>query len=282
MKRALDFGFSCTDREVMNEGWLDGSTSVVMAVTSRYIMVANAGDSRAVLMDGNKAVALSCDHKPSRPDEQRRIEKAGGFVMHLGVPRVNGVLAVSRALGDAELKALVPSQAEYRTVPRSNTHKFAALATDGVWDVLSNQEVVDMIAESWDEEGHGARRVCHEAYNRGSFDNICIMVLDLSANASGLPAMYERGADDAISSEEEDVDDAPFDDSNDESTSLTTLSDNPMSENEDQLAPGVSRTPKKKNAAPSQNRWTPEWEGDDAEGEAEESAEDSDAQEKVA
>jgi len=42
----------------MNEGWLDGSTSVVMAVTSRYIMVANAGDSRAVLMDGNKV----CSH----------------------------------------------------------------------------------------------------------------------------------------------------------------------------------------------------------------------------
>ena len=44
--------------QVMNEGWMDGSTSVVMAVTSRYIMVANAGDSRAVLMDGDK-VALS-------------------------------------------------------------------------------------------------------------------------------------------------------------------------------------------------------------------------------
>ena len=129
---------------------MDGSTSVVMAVTSRYIMVANAGDSRAVLMDGDKvalsvclpaclclvclclyvahsrtvvhvniqAVSLSCDHKPSRPDEMKRIEKSGGFVMHLGVPRVNGVLAVSRALGDAELKHLVPSQPEYRTLSR--------------------------------------------------------------------------------------------------------------------------------------------------------------------
>ena len=45
-------------------------------------------------MDGNKAVPLSSDHKPSRPDEARRIERAGGFVMQLGVPRVNGVLAV--------------------------------------------------------------------------------------------------------------------------------------------------------------------------------------------
>ena len=65
-----------------------------------------------------QAVPLSCDHKPSRPDEMKRIEKSGGFVMHLGVPRVNGVLAVSRALGDAELKHLVPSQPEYRTLSR--------------------------------------------------------------------------------------------------------------------------------------------------------------------
>ena len=199
LKRALDFGFSCTDREVMNEGWLDGSTSVVMAVTSRYIMVANAGDSRAVLMDGDKAVALSNDHKPSRPDEMKRIEKAGGFVMHLGVPRVNGVLAVSRALGDAELKPFVPSQPEYRTVARTPSQRFAALATDGVWDVMSNQEVMDMISDAWLEEGHGAQRVALEAFNRGSFDNICILVLDLSPTAPGIPPLCPPSPDDTAS-----------------------------------------------------------------------------------
>jgi len=222
-------------------------------------MVANAGDSRAVLMDGDKAVPLSCDHKPSRPDEMRRIEKAGGFVMHLGVPRVNGVLAVSRALGDAELKSLVPAQAEYRTVARSPTHKFAALATDGVWDVLSNQEVMDLIAAAWDEEGHGARHVANEAYNRGSFDNICIMILDLSPNAVGLAPMDQGCGDD--SSDFEDVDDAPLDDSNDESTSVSTLSEMVSSENEDKLAAGVSRP----HRGPSQDRWKPEWEGENEE-----------------
>ena len=74
--------------------------------------------SRTVVHVNIQAVPLSCDHKPSRPDEMKRIEKSGGFVMHLGVPRVNGVLAVSRALGDAELKHLVPSQPEYRTLSR--------------------------------------------------------------------------------------------------------------------------------------------------------------------
>eukprot|EP00802_Teleaulax_amphioxeia_P021873 Tamp_22264.p1 GENE.Tamp_22264~~Tamp_22264.p1 ORF type:complete len:284 (-),score=33.99 Tamp_22264:235-1086(-) len=259
-QRALDFGFSCTDREVMNEGWLDGSTSVVLAVTSRYIMVANAGDSRAVLMDGNTAVPLSCDHKPSRPDEMRRIEKAGGFVMQLGVPRVNGVLAVSRALGDAELKQLVPAQPEYRTIARSVTHRFAALATDGVWDVMTNQEVMDLIADNWHQEGHGARVVALEAYNRGSFDNICILILDLSPTAAGLPQIHVSSPSDTdASSSEFDRDDAPIEDSQEESTPLTTLSEG-SAEDEGRMD-GVRKERTDKYAEPGgTNVWQPEWE----------------------
>jgi len=74
-------------------------------ITDSEIIVANAGDSRAVLAykDGDKIVAkeLSMDHKPELPEEKARIEKAGGYVED---NRVNGILNLSRSVGDLEYK----------------------------------------------------------------------------------------------------------------------------------------------------------------------------------
>ncbi|XP_044505921.1 probable protein phosphatase 2C 75 isoform X3 [Mangifera indica] len=77
---------------------LCGSTAVVAVLTSEYIVVANCGDSRAVLCRGGRAIPLSCDHKPDRQDELARIEAAGGRVIFLNGARVEGILAMSRAL----------------------------------------------------------------------------------------------------------------------------------------------------------------------------------------
>jgi serine/threonine protein phosphatase PrpC len=74
-------------------------------VTKDKIIVANAGDSRAVLakLVNNEltAIDLSIDHKPDLDDERNRIEECGGYV---DMNRVNGVLALSRAIGDHEYK----------------------------------------------------------------------------------------------------------------------------------------------------------------------------------
>ncbi|XWS74080.1 hypothetical protein CRYUN_Cryun02cG0184800 [Craigia yunnanensis] len=76
-----------------------GSTAVVAIVTPDKIVVANCGDSRAVLCRKGKPVPLSSDHKPDRPDELNRIQEAGGRVIYWDGPRVLGVLAMSRAIG---------------------------------------------------------------------------------------------------------------------------------------------------------------------------------------
>lgn len=75
-----------------------GTTAVCALVhhESGRIFVANVGDSRCVLSSNGKAIAMSRDHKPDRPDEADRIRKAGGFVIH---NRVMGGLAISRAIG---------------------------------------------------------------------------------------------------------------------------------------------------------------------------------------
>ncbi|CAL8131340.1 unnamed protein product [Prunus armeniaca] len=76
-----------------------GSTAVVALVCSSHIIVANCGDSRAVLCRGKQAIALSVDHKPNREDEYARIEAAGGKVIQWNGHRVFGVLAMSRSIG---------------------------------------------------------------------------------------------------------------------------------------------------------------------------------------
>ncbi|XWS20112.1 hypothetical protein CRYUN_Cryun31cG0072600 [Craigia yunnanensis] len=76
-----------------------GSTAVVALVCSSHIVVANCGDSRAVLCRGKEAMALSIDHKPNRDDEFARIEASGGKVIQWNGHRVFGVLAMSRSIG---------------------------------------------------------------------------------------------------------------------------------------------------------------------------------------
>ena len=87
-------------KEASQNEWMDGSTAIILALSSSEVIVANLGDSRAVLgvvVQGNLGatvvdpVALSRDHKPDDPDELQRIEDAGGLVLERygsGVPRV--------------------------------------------------------------------------------------------------------------------------------------------------------------------------------------------------
>lgn len=80
-----------------------GCTCCVAIITKNEVYVANAGDTRCVIASKGKAKDLSIDHKPDLPSEKRRIQRAGGFVEE---GRVNGIIAISRAIGDWEYKNL--------------------------------------------------------------------------------------------------------------------------------------------------------------------------------
>uniref|UniRef100_A0A453ICK3 protein-serine/threonine phosphatase n=1 Tax=Aegilops tauschii subsp. strangulata TaxID=200361 RepID=A0A453ICK3_AEGTS len=90
-----------------------GSMAVVAVVGPRHLVVANCGDSRAIIGREGAAIPLSSDHKPDRPDELERIQAAGGRVIFWDGARVFGVLAMSRAIRDSYLKPFViPHRAE--------------------------------------------------------------------------------------------------------------------------------------------------------------------------
>ncbi|KAJ6691826.1 PROTEIN PHOSPHATASE 2C 37 [Salix purpurea] len=116
-----------------------GSIAVVAVVTPDKIIVANCGDSRAILCRNGKPLPLSSDHKPDRPDELKRIQNAGGRVIYWDGPRILGVLAMSRAIGDNYLKPYVSCEPEVTTMDRTVEDDCLILASDGLWDVVSNE-----------------------------------------------------------------------------------------------------------------------------------------------
>lgn len=155
VRKAIRDGFLHLDEKLKKEPqWASGedrsgTTAIVVMVSPQKIIWGNCGDSRGLLCREGKVVFSTQDHKPYNQRERERIEKAGGTVM---MQRVNGSLAVSRALGDFdykranELKAteqLVSPEPEITVQDRDpSSDEFLLLACDGIFDVMSNEEVV--------------------------------------------------------------------------------------------------------------------------------------------
>ena len=111
------------------------SNTSLPTATRRVLYTANAGDARAVLSRRHStAVRLTYDHKGSDANEARRIKEAGGFVMN---NRVNGVLAVTRSLGDSAMKEFVVGSPYTTETVLGEEDDLLIIACDGVSPVLS-------------------------------------------------------------------------------------------------------------------------------------------------
>lgn len=101
-----------------------------IASRQRVLYTANVGDARIILCRSGKALRLSYDHKGSDENEGKRISNAGGLILN---SRVNGVLAVTRALGDSYMKDLVTGHPyTTETVIQPDIDEFIIIACDGV------------------------------------------------------------------------------------------------------------------------------------------------------
>lgn len=178
-KSAIVKSFQQTDTNYLNEEKGPqkdaGSTASTAVVLGDRLLVANVGDSRVVACRAGSAVPLSIDHKPDRTDERQRIEEAGGFIVWSGTWRVGGILAVSRAFGDKLLKPYVVADPEIQE-EKIDGVEFLIIASDGLWNVVSNKDAVAMVQDIPDAEA-ASKKLVQEAFARGSSDNItCVVV----------------------------------------------------------------------------------------------------------
>ncbi|KAL0072353.1 mgpp2cl-1, protein phosphatase 2C-like protein 1 [Marasmius tenuissimus] len=139
----------------------------------RVLYCANAGDARGVLCRTGKAVRLTYDHKGSDKQEAKRIVDAGGFVMS---GRVNGVLAVTRSLGDSSMKEFVVGAPYTTETELCEDDEFLILACDGLWDVINDQGAVDLIRDIEDAQA-ASQKLLKYALSHHTTDNVTVVVV---------------------------------------------------------------------------------------------------------
>ncbi|KAL1557095.1 protein-serine/threonine phosphatase [Salvia divinorum] len=176
-KLAIVEAFKQTDTEYLNEEKGQQKDAGLTASTAVFvqdkIFVANVGDSRVVASRAGSAIPLSI--VDLRTDERERIEKAGGFIVWAGTWRVGGVLAVSRAFGDKLLRPYVVAEPEIQEEEIDGVD-FVIIASDGLWNVASNKDAVNIVQDIPDAEA-ASRKLVEEAYGKGSSDNITCLVV---------------------------------------------------------------------------------------------------------
>ncbi|KAG9406951.1 hypothetical protein AC1031_003276 [Aphanomyces cochlioides] len=220
----LRFGKANGNKKFPLCGIEDGTTLVIAMIRDDHVYVANVGDSRAVLcqMDSRgktKAVPLSKDHKPEVPSERERIEAKGGKVTGLfcgnrppgfalntwpfnrmvDVPRVDGILSMTRAIGDATMKPPLTADPDIVTHPLGPTDKYLILACDGLWDVISNAKAAKIACRSPSAQA-AASTLCKYAMQKGSQDNVTVLVVDLPFYSSHPELIVSQYAESTVSS----------------------------------------------------------------------------------
>ncbi|KAL3083026.1 hypothetical protein niasHS_010828 [Heterodera schachtii] len=168
-----------------------GTTAICAILTPDYVFFANLGDSRGLLSRRSNTIFSTEDHKPYLEKERERIIKAGGSVM---IQRVNGSLAVSRALGDFEYKSvpglcvteqLVSPEPDIYIVPRDKEDdEFLVLACDGIYDVLANEDLCALVRSRLsvtDDHKMASNQVLDVCLSKGSRDNMTMIVVIFDA-----------------------------------------------------------------------------------------------------
>eukprot|EP00547_Thalassionema_nitzschioides_P013929 CAMPEP_0194232436 /NCGR_PEP_ID=MMETSP0158-20130606/806_1 /TAXON_ID=33649 /ORGANISM="Thalassionema nitzschioides, Strain L26-B" /LENGTH=269 /DNA_ID=CAMNT_0038965193 /DNA_START=116 /DNA_END=921 /DNA_ORIENTATION=- len=174
----LERAFLLTDIQ-SNQYQSSGGSTVALCLIQKpksptaviRLYTANVGDARVVLSRNRQAIRLSHDHSATDPSEVDRIVRAGGFCLK---GRAMGVLAISRSMGDHGLKQYIIA------TPHTNTYDselkpgrdFIILACDGLWDVLTDQDAVDIVLSWRGAKDDVAKELTRLALQKGTLDNI--------------------------------------------------------------------------------------------------------------
>lgn len=176
-----ELDFCRKSKKVIQKDWHPGCTAAAVLIVRNKLFVANAGDCRTILCRAGCPVVLSKDHVASCLEERERVINAGGQVKwQVDDWRVGpAALQVTRSIGDDDLKPAVTAEPEISETILSAEDEYLVMASDGLWDVLSNAEVVSIIKDTVKEPGMCSKRLATEAAERGSKDNITVIVVFL-------------------------------------------------------------------------------------------------------
>ena len=151
------------------------------------VYCSNVGDTRCTFFSKKTIERLSYDHRADDPKEKQRIINNGGIVMN---KRVMGQLMLSRAFGDFELKSFGVKCEPYITrkeISNQDKDQFLVIASDGIWDVISEGDVQDYISfelSSPNEAKNVSYVLCEKliqvALSRGAWDNLSVFVVKLN------------------------------------------------------------------------------------------------------
>lgn len=188
LKKAIRNAYMKADQAFAENTTLDissGTTALTTFIFGRMMVVANAGDCRAVLGKRGRAIELSNDHKPNSITERNRIEKLGG-VIYDGY--LNGQLSVARALGDWHMKGAkgsgsgcpLSAEPELQEILLTEEDEFVIMGCDGLWDVMTSQCAVTIARKELmihNDPERCSRELVREALKRNTCDNLTVIVV---------------------------------------------------------------------------------------------------------
>ncbi|CAG5132844.1 unnamed protein product [Candidula unifasciata] len=168
-----------------DDNFKTGTTATVCLLrNSTELVVGHVGDSIAILCRDGQPLRLSVDHVPEDCEESVRIIQNGGEIIHnsLGVAHVNGRLAMTRSLGDVELKSFGVSAYPYlRTIEvKHGSDAYLVMSSDGLSHAISDQEIVNVVT-SCQTPQEACSRLADQAQHFGSEDNVTVVVIPLGA-----------------------------------------------------------------------------------------------------
>ncbi|XVF88251.1 hypothetical protein PTKIN_Ptkin19aG0034600 [Pterospermum kingtungense] len=204
LKKAVTRSFLKTDAAFAKSCSLEsslasGTTALTAMVFGRSLLVANAGDSRAVLSQRGTAIEMSKDHKPCCMKERRRIESLGGFIYD---NYLNGELGVTRAIGDWHLKGMkemgektgpLIAEPELKMITLTKEDEFLIIGSDGMWDVFTSQNAIDFARRRLQEHNDVklcCREIVEEAIKREATDNVTVVLV--SFHVEPPPSVIQR------------------------------------------------------------------------------------------
>lgn len=181
IKNILTQTYLYADKMFLKKEQKSGSTACSLFINNQTKMfaVANTGDSRIIGLVGNKIIQLSVDHKPDNNNEKQRIYQNNGFVIN---SRLNGILAMSRSMGDILLKQKGLTSFPDTIVGKiTKDYKYLVIASDGLYDVMTNYEIIQFIqynlTKGIEKKKIAKHLVIHSIKNRYSTDNVSVIII---------------------------------------------------------------------------------------------------------